>query len=263
MPKVQFITYEKNSSDTDYNNRTLPYSFSVHSVRCIAWSESEENRRPYCKVKETTTFSRISCECIGYNPVTAVFERVPAQYQRYTTLRYNIFYTDNPLIPFMIIFTLILFIGLFNWAAGEDRKDRKRRTVCFLVDNYPQCEYCYLVIVQTGRKTKAETTSNVTIELEGTQATSLPHVLRDWTRDVFKRGSQEWFVLKTMKSLGDIYALHIWTDYSGSKPSWYCSKIIVQDIQVRTPYTFVINPHRVPLFLTGATSLFFYSRKMV
>ncbi|KAF2897497.1 hypothetical protein ILUMI_08679 [Ignelater luminosus] len=259
LPLVQYITYEQNSSDTpDYNNRTLPYSFSAHSVRCIAFSKSENDQKPYCKVKETTTISRVTCECIGHNPVTVAFERVAVQYQRFALFNYKVFYTDNPLIIFLVIFTSILFIGLLNWAAGEDIKDRKRRTVCFLMDNYPQCEYCYLVIVQTGRINKAETTSNVTIELEGTQATSLPHVLKDWTRDVFNKGSQEWFVLKTTKSLGDIYALHIWTDYSGSRPSWYCNKIIIQDIQEQQVWFFIVEKWFDPISGDGTMSYTIY-----
>lgn len=212
----------------------------VHSVQCITWDEPNKSWISNCTVKPTSSSSQIICNCKQHNPVTVAYYNVLVQPQQLLEIKYKILYVDNALIVFLVIFTLILFIGLFKWAMMEDRSDRLKRTVSFLVDNYPQCDYCYLVIVHTGWKIEAGTTSNVTIELEGTQATSLPHILKDWTREVLSTGGQDWFVIKTIKPLGEIYCLHVWTDYSGSRPSWYCSKIIVQDVKVLWLFQFLI-----------------------
>nr|CAD7413531.1 unnamed protein product [Timema poppensis] len=140
----------------------------------------------------------------------------------------------------------------------------------FLEDNIPGDKYAYVVVVFTGRNKDASTTAKVAIKLEGRSRKGKPHILVDQRKKLFERGSDDWFIMCTSKSLGELLFLHLWHDSSGTSPAWFdgevttrrsdlsiptplpgpikwisddrfCEKVIVQDIQTSQIWTFIVN----------------------
>lgn len=48
---------------------------------------------------------------------------------------------------------------------------------------------------------------------------------------VLRRSNDDWFLIFTPQSLGELESVHIWHDNYGSDPDWYCTRIIVTDVR--------------------------------
>lgn len=92
--------------------------------------------------------------------------------------------------------------------------------VTVLEDNDPGDVYLYLVCTVTGWWREAGTSSNVFMYMRGTNGQSARHALRDSKRIRFLSGAEDWFLLSTPCSLGELETLTIWHDNVGSSPSW-------------------------------------------
>lgn len=47
------------------------------------------------------------------------------------------------------------------------------------------------------------------------------HVLRGQVEPVLQKGSEDWFLLLSASSLGDLVKVDLWTDCYGVRSSWY------------------------------------------
>ena len=88
------------------------------------------------------------------------------------------------------------------------------------------------------------TTSNVSIVMHGSDATSAPIVIHqntDKKRRMLARGSTDKFYVNLAQCLGSIKQLQIWHDNSGPHPSWFLDSIIVKDVQEDQTTQFICN----------------------
>lgn len=92
--------------------------------------------------------------------------------------------------------------------------------VTVLTDNQPDDRYMYLIGVSTGWWRQADTSARVFMFLEGARGRSARHVLSDGRRRRFCKGADDWFLMTTLDSLGDLESVTIWHDNSGAHPSW-------------------------------------------
>ncbi|GCB81644.1 hypothetical protein scyTo_0022818 [Scyliorhinus torazame] len=131
------------------------------------------------------------------------------------------------LIAVLIIF-FIYFILL--WRSCKKRK-RDRKRVIILPDNDPCDTACYLVTFYTGGRFDAGTTADVFITLKGTLAESEVHLLRHPDHKTFRRNSVDTFLLTTKIELGDLLLIQLWHNNVGLSPSWYLSRVKVQNVR--------------------------------
>ncbi|GFO04514.1 polycystic kidney disease 1-like protein [Plakobranchus ocellatus] len=89
-----------------------------------------------------------------------------------------------------------------------------------LEDNMDQDIYMYLICVTTGWSVSAGTSSKVYMYLKGSWADSRSHCLFNSNQQLFQRGARNWFLLTTPDDIGDLLSVVVWTDFSGTQPSW-------------------------------------------
>jgi len=104
--------------------------------------------------------------------------------------------------------------------------------VIILADNQPGAHYFYLVTVITGWARGSGTTSSVTMYMSGTEGTSDRHVLEDTGGGVHDAGNENWFLIATPESLGNLRKVRVWHSSSGICPAWY---VIRRNICVNKP----------------------------
>ncbi|XP_025191851.1 LOW QUALITY PROTEIN: polycystic kidney disease and receptor for egg jelly-related protein [Melanaphis sacchari] len=143
------------------------------------------------------------------------------------------------LITVLIIF--LIYSTLLIWSKYQDRKDVSRGEIVILHDNYPGEDEVYLVTVYTGHSADAGTTANVCLQLHGNISSSRVHWLYNSNCDVLQRFNDDWFIIFTPKSLGEIESIHIWHDNYGKSPSWYCKRIEVTVVRKKKKWNFNVE----------------------
>ncbi|XP_023313048.1 polycystic kidney disease protein 1-like 2 [Anoplophora glabripennis] len=115
--------------------------------------------------------------------------------------------------------------------------------IFFLSDIPISCRYGYVLIVKTGNKSKAGTTSNVSIKIYGTKSESNAHVLNypDPEKKLLQKNEDNWFFVATEFYLGDIEKIELWCDFIGYNPAWFCSELEIFDIQQNKYWSFQVN----------------------
>ncbi|CAH6791306.1 polycystin family receptor for egg jelly [Phodopus roborovskii] len=147
---------------------------------------------------------------------------------------------QNPVTFLAVLFIMILYVILAFWALHRDVMDQYLRDhVVVLPDNDPFDNICYLVTIFTGSRLGSGTRANVFIQLMGTESTSDVHCLSHPYFRTLYRGSINTFLLTTKNDLGDIHSIRVWHDNEGKAPSWYLSRIKVENLFSRHIWLFV------------------------
>ncbi|XP_074083381.1 polycystin family receptor for egg jelly [Macrotis lagotis] len=147
---------------------------------------------------------------------------------------------QNPVTLFTVISIIFIYLVLAFWAMHKDQTDQfLREHVITLPDNDPYDHICYLVTFYTGSRLGAGTGADVFVQLLGTEATSEVHCLSHPDFTTFYRGSTDTFLLTTRSDLGNIQAIRVWHNNEGSCPSWYLSRVKVENIFNRNIWLFL------------------------
>ncbi|XP_068955414.1 polycystin family receptor for egg jelly [Petaurus breviceps papuanus] len=231
---------------------------SIFTARCLnmdgvqqEWGEKD------CKVGDRSSWWRVHCIChFKPEPSSATPSREPwfrGSRIRYLTahmvvipnrldLRVDIIQTlpQNPVSLCTVIFIVFTYLVLAFWAMHKDETDRfLREHVIILPDNDPYDHICYLVTFYTGSRLGSGTRADVFLQLLGTEAASEVHCMSHPDFTTFYRGSTDTFLLTTRSDLGNIRAIRVWHNNEGSRPSWYLSRVKVENIFSRHIWLFL------------------------
>ncbi|XP_043820940.1 polycystic kidney disease and receptor for egg jelly-related protein [Dromiciops gliroides] len=231
---------------------------SIFTAECLNMDGiQEEWGRKDCAVGERSSWWRVHCIChFQPEPANETKPREPWHHKsriRYLTarmvvipnrvdLRIDIIQTipQNPVTLFTVIFIIFTYLVLAFWAMHKDETDQfLREHVIILPDNDPYDHICYLVTFYTGSRLGAGTRADVFLQLLGTEASSEVHCLSHPDFTTFYRGSTDTFLLTTRNDLGDIRAIRVWHNNEGSCPSWYLSRVKVENIFDRHIWLFL------------------------
>lgn len=220
-------------------NSVVNYSFEMSTFHCVSWKFHEWSTRD-CEIKEATKPFELKCKCEVFSTV-AGFSQIPLnKFDPLNEFHLLLTETNNPFVQMLLGLLLLLFLILFILALWKDNRNVKGRVI-YLEDYFPGDKFSYLVAVFTGSKFFGGTTSKVGIMIEGDKSCSRPHILRSsWCRTL-KKGEDDWFLLSTMAHLGNLKMIHLWMDYSGKRPEWYCYKIIIIDMLSHDQYLFLVD----------------------
>ncbi|XP_078272660.1 polycystin family receptor for egg jelly-like [Rhinoraja longicauda] len=138
------------------------------------------------------------------------------------------------LITVLIIF-LIYFI-LFWWAWRKRESDKKK--IIIHPDNDPCDAACYLVTLYSGGRPGAGTTADVFLILVGMSTESNAYLLRHPEHQTFQRSSVDTFLLTAKVDLGELTFIRVWHNNVGHSPSWYLSRVKVQNVLTRQQWHF-------------------------
>ncbi|XP_054900721.1 polycystic kidney disease protein 1-like 2 [Poeciliopsis prolifica] len=217
-------------------------NINTYLTRCLYWhTNKEEWSDDGCRVGEKSTPELTHCLCNHLTLFGSSFFVMPNYVDVSRTA--ELFATVNE--NFVVLALLCAFYGLYLitllWACYADRRASSKRKITLLEDNHPGTHYNYLIGIQTGHRRGAGTSANVTVKLIGTEADSTIHTLTDPEKPVFERGSFDMFLLSTPYPLGELKNLRLQHDNSGGHPSWYVSKVTVQDLQSKNVWHFFCN----------------------
>ncbi|KAL4218881.1 Polycystic kidney disease protein 1-like [Mactra antiquata] len=148
---------------------------------------------------------------------------------------------ENPVVVTMVIVVWVLYFFLIHWARRSDKHDEEKIGVMMCPDNIPSEKYAYIVCVTTGWWGQAGTTSNVYICLTGSHGNSSSKCLSNNFRKCFQTGHDDWFLITTEHSLGDLQNVTLWHDNTGDNPHWFINQLYVKDIQTDGAWTFIYN----------------------
>ncbi|XP_015239735.1 PREDICTED: polycystic kidney disease protein 1-like 3 [Cyprinodon variegatus] len=217
-------------------------NINTYFSRCLYWhTEKLEWSDEGCRVGEKSTPELTQCLCNHMTLFGSSFFVMPNYVDVSRTA--ELFATVNE--NYVVLALLCAFYGLYlitlMWACYADRRASSKRKITLLEDSHPGAHYNYLIGIQTGHRRGAGTSANVTIKLTGTEADSTIHTLTDPDKPVFERGSFDMFLLSTPFPLGELKTLRLQQDNSGGHPSWYVSKVTIQDLQTKNVWHFFCN----------------------
>uniref|UniRef100_A0A8C6CI33 Polycystin family receptor for egg jelly n=2 Tax=Monodon monoceros TaxID=40151 RepID=A0A8C6CI33_MONMO len=231
---------------------------SVFSTQCLdMYGIQSDWREDTCVVGEKTTWQKVHCICknpgrarrqldamklanlhLRTHYLTAKVIVVPNPVDLRLEVIKNV--TQNPVTLFTVLFIMLLYIVLGFWALHRDEMDKcLREHVVVLPDNDPYDNVCYLVTVFTGSRCGSGTRANVFVQLQGTESSSDVHCLSHPQFTTLYRGSISTFLLTTKNDLGDIHSIRVWHNNEGRSPSWYLSRIKVENLFSRHIWLFM------------------------
>ncbi|KAK2497569.1 hypothetical protein MC885_008383 [Smutsia gigantea] len=231
---------------------------SLFSVHCLdMYGIQSDWREDNCALGEKTTWRRVHCVCKSPGRARRQLDAIKLASLRLHThyltakvivvpnpidLRLEVIknVTHNPVTLFTVLFIMFIYIVLAFWALHRNEMDQFfQEHVIILPDNDPYDNICYLVTVFTGSRWGSGTRANVFIQLRGSESTSDVHCLSHPHFTALYRGSINTFLLTTKGDLGDIHSVHVWHDNEGKGPSWYLSRIKVENLFSRQIWLFV------------------------
>uniref|UniRef100_A0A671ERG4 Polycystin family receptor for egg jelly n=1 Tax=Rhinolophus ferrumequinum TaxID=59479 RepID=A0A671ERG4_RHIFE len=231
---------------------------SVFSVQCLEmYGIQSDWREDTCVLGDKTTWDRVHCICKHAGRVRRQLNTMGLAnirlHARYLTakvivapnpvdLRLEVIrnVTQNPVTVFTVLFLMLMYIVLAFWALHRDETDQYfRERVIVLPDNDPYDNICYLVTIFTGSRCGAGTRASVFVQLRGTESTSDVHCLSYPDFITLYRGSIHTFLLTTKSDLGDIHSIRVWHNNEGRAPSWYLSRIKVENLFSRHIWLFM------------------------
>ncbi|KAM8777481.1 polycystin family receptor for egg jelly [Rhynchonycteris naso] len=231
---------------------------SVFSVHCLdMYGIQSDWREDNCVVGEKTTWDRVHCVCKNTRRARRQLNTIRLSHIehhiRYLTAKVIVVpnpidlrletikkVTQNPVTTITVLFIVFTYIALAFWALHRDEMDQFiGDNAIVLPDNDPYDNICYLITIFTGSRFGSGTRANIFVQLRGTQSTSDVHCLSHPHFKTLYRGSISTFLLTTKSDLGDIHSIRVWQDNEGRAPSWYLSRIKVENLFSRHIWLFM------------------------
>ncbi|XP_064630503.1 uncharacterized protein LOC135489174 [Lineus longissimus] len=259
LDSAEFETYNDSDTKPDVSqervedwrakkgNLTSNVTVNTYAQNCMYYDEKAKDWSGRgCMVNEKkSTRSKVSCTCNHLTSFAGGWVVVPNR------LDFNyIFKNMDPLKNPTVYATLITIILLYLIGAvicrKEDKKDVERACVYPLVDNDPDDKYMYELMVASGMAKGAGTHSRVYFVLSGENDETDVRILHDRSRGnkhCLDRGNIDCFLLTTPRPLGELNYARIWHDNSGEGKfaSWYLKYFLVNDVQTKKKYQFILN----------------------
>ncbi|XP_053109631.1 polycystin family receptor for egg jelly-like [Hemicordylus capensis] len=235
-----------------------PISIVIFTADCLYLDGVQSNwKEGFCSLGPQTSWQKLHCVCISKkhtsrtaNPRSKRTSKDNIQFLAGKVIMYPspinmerpqlIQIHKNPMTMLTVLFIFAVYICLAIWAMRKDRADMKSRDhTVVLPDNDPFDKVCYLVTVYTGSRLGAGTTADVFIQLIGQRSISDVHCLSHPKYQTLVRGAIDTFLLTSKNDLGDVYSFRVWHNNGGSSPSWFLSRIKVENIYTKQSWKFI------------------------
>ncbi|XP_029978904.1 polycystic kidney disease 1 like 1 [Sphaeramia orbicularis] len=205
------------------------YRVRVDSSLCVSWDDHQGAWTPHgCRTQQADTPTAAKCSCVQLRPLTVVKQQI--QCSRDTTdVNPFISVSSNLTVPIVLVLCVSLYIlGLvLIRTTGVESGERR---VHYLSDNLPCDPHLYAVTVHTGLCSAAKMSAKVYIVLYGEDGFSQTKELQVPGCTLFRRNSQDTFIISAAENLGSVYRVHIWHDNSGPSPVWYIKQVEVHEV---------------------------------
>ncbi|XP_037401328.1 polycystic kidney disease protein 1-like 2 [Pygocentrus nattereri] len=224
------------------NSSNASVYITSFTAQCKYWDETKTNWSDCgCRVGPRTTSLFTQCLCTHLTFFGSSFFVMPNKVDLSRTAELFATFFQNPVVGCFVCAIFLVYILALIWARRKDLQDKVKVKVTVLEDNDPLADYRYLLVIGTGHRRGASTSSHVTVTLTGSVWESEPHHLTDPDKPVFERGGVDVFLLATPVSLGELQSIRLWHDNSGKHPAWYVNKVMVQDLETGQKWHFLCS----------------------
>ncbi|XP_069140448.1 polycystin-1-like protein 2 isoform X2 [Argopecten irradians] len=231
-----------NKTDVGETASNVSVSIGTYSTMCSYYNNvTDKWSSDGCVISPPKDLKTMACNCDHLTAFAAGFIIIPNLVDPIADAALFLTFFDNPVVVVTVVIAWGLYLIMLVWARRKDRIDTMKGGVSVLEDNCAEDKYIYVVGVVTGWWRHAGTTANVYMYLCGDEGYSSKHLLSGGVARHFKTADEDWFVLTTPKSLGDLRSIVIWHDNAGESPAWFLKQIVVRDLQANTIWHFLYN----------------------
>ncbi|XP_072913702.1 polycystin family receptor for egg jelly-like [Hemitrygon akajei] len=216
---------------------------SVFTVNCLSFQGKSDNWDSFsCTAGPLTNSKKVHCICTQlYSNKTkrdlslkfpwflaASILVLPNVIDLYETGELIVTLPTNPVTLIVVLIIFLIYFILLCWAWRKRKRDKKE--IIILPDNDPCDAACYLVTLYTGGRPDAGTTADVFLTLVGMSSESDAYLLHHPEHQTFRRNSVDTFLLTARIDLGELTFIRVWHNNVGPSPSWYLSRVKVQNV---------------------------------
>ncbi|XP_055363784.1 polycystic kidney disease 1 like 1 isoform X2 [Betta splendens] len=209
----------------------ISYSLAVDSSLCLSWDDQQGSwTRRGCRTQQADAGPTVGCSCHQLQPLTVVQQHLEGSHDS-ADLGPFISVSGDPTLPAVLLLAVCLYVLGLAPCRRADAIAEQSQQVRPLPDNSPSDPHHYAVTVHTGLSSAACMSAKVYIVLYGEDGRSQTREIQVPGCTLFRRNSQDTFVLSTAASLGPVWGVHIWHDNSGPSPDWYLSRVEVSEVE--------------------------------
>ncbi|XP_059832416.1 polycystin family receptor for egg jelly-like [Hypanus sabinus] len=225
---------------------------SVFTVNCLSFQGKSDNWDSFsCTAGPLTNSKKVHCICTHlYSNKTkrdlslnfpwflaASILVLPNVIDLYETGELIVTLPANPVTLIAVLIIFLIYFILLCWAWRKRKRDKKE--IIILPDNDPCDAACYLVTLYTGGRPDAGTTADVFLTLVGMSSESDAYLLHHPEHQTFRRSSVDTFLITARIDLGELTFIRVWHNNVGPSPSWYLSRVKVQNVLTRQQWYFL------------------------
>ncbi|XP_072234365.1 polycystin-1-like protein 1 [Leuresthes tenuis] len=208
----------------------ISYRLTVDSSLCLSWDGQQGTwTHRGCRTVQVDTNAAINCSCHQLRPLTVFQQQIHSSHDK-ANLDPFLSVPSNMTVLGVLLLCMCLYIPGLGWCLRADAVSAGNRRVHYLSDNSPADQYLYAVTVHTGLCSAARMSAKVYIVLYGADGFSQTRELQAPGCTLFRRNSQDTFILSAADSLGPVWGVHIWHDNSGPSADWYLKHVAVSEL---------------------------------
>ncbi|XP_037613525.1 polycystic kidney disease 1 like 1 [Sebastes umbrosus] len=208
----------------------VSYSLTVDTSLCLSWDGHQGAWTHHgCKTQQADTTTAVNCSCHQLRPLTVVQQQIQSSHDT-TGLDPFLSVSGDLTVLGVLVLCVCLYIPWLVVCKRADVASEANRRVHYLSDNSPCDPYLYAVTIHTGLCSAACMSAKVYIVLNGEDGFSQTRELQVPGCTLFRRNSQDTFIVSAADSLGPVRGVHIWHDNSGPSPNWYLKQVEVSEV---------------------------------
>ncbi|XP_051796475.1 polycystic kidney disease 1 like 1 [Acanthochromis polyacanthus] len=210
----------------------LSYSLMVDSSLCLSWDSQQGAWTSHgCRTEQADTSPAVKCSCRQLKPLTVMQQQIQSNHETADLDPFLSLSASGDLtVLAVLMLCLCLYIPGLVACQRADVVSEDNRRIHHLSDNPPSDPHLYAVTVHTGLWSAARMSAKVYIVLYGEDGTSQTRELQVPECTLFRRNSQDTFILSSAEGLGPLWGVHIWHDNSGASPEWYLKQVEVSEV---------------------------------
>ncbi|KAL6097956.1 pkd1l1 [Pungitius sinensis] len=211
-------------------NEQVSYGFTADSSLCLSWDGHQGAWTPDgCGTQQADMAAAVNCSCHQLRPLTVMQQPIASSHDT-TDLDPFLSVSRDLTVLAVLLLCLCLYIPGLLMCQRADVGSEANRRAHFLSDNSPCDPYLYAVTIHTGPRSAARLSAKVYIVLHGRDGCSQTRELQVPGCNLFRRNSQDTFILSAADNLGPVWGVHIWHDNSGPSPNWYLKQVEVYEV---------------------------------
>ncbi|KAM6908104.1 polycystin-1-like protein 1 [Lycodopsis pacificus] len=208
----------------------VTYSLTMDRSLCLSWDGHQGAwTQNGCRTQQADAATAVNCSCHQLRPLTVVRQQIQSSHDATDLDPFLSVSSDLTVLGVLVLCVCLYIPGLVACKRADAASEANQR-VHYLSDSSPCDPYLYAVTIHTGLCSAACMTAKVYIVLNGEDGLSQTRELQVPGCTLFRRNSQDTFILSAAGSLGPVWGVHIWHDNSGPSPNWYLKQVEVSEV---------------------------------